>query len=312
MVMEMQTNILIVDDESRIIRTLGRLMRPHYQTFLANSGEEALDILRNNRIHVIISDQRMPEMTGVELLSKVKQLSPNTTRVLLTGYSDLSAVVNSVNEGEIFRYITKPWNNDELFKTVKQAADISLKLFDVKVVPENKSETSNDNEISTILTLDSSASLKPTLEGVIGRKAQIVSVISPIDAMDYLATHNVNIVITNSSDNLKEDLAFVKVTKANYPQILSVVITEEADSHRVIGLINEGQIYRYLIKPVNLGLLKIYLLSALRYQKKLLLQPELAIRHQVAEIQDEEGRKLGASLFQRLRSFFGGHASPMV
>ncbi len=310
--MEIQTNILIVDDESRIIRTLGRLMRPHYQTFLANSGEEALDILRNNRIHVIISDQRMPEMTGVELLSKVKQLSPNTTRVLLTGYSDLSAVVNSVNEGEIFRYITKPWNNDELFKTVKQAADISLKLFDVKVVPENKSETSGDNETSTILTLDSSASLKPTLEGIIGRKAQIVSVISPTDAMDYLATHDVNIVVTNSSDNLKEDLAFVKVTKANYPQILSVVITEEADSHRVIGLINEGQIYRYLIKPVNLGLLKIYLLSALRYQKKLLLQPELAIRHQVAEIQDEEGRKLGASLFQRLRSFFGGYASPMV
>ncbi len=312
MVMEIQTNILIVDDESRIIRTLGRLMRPHYQTFLANSGEEALDILRNNRIHVIISDQRMPEMTGVELLAKVKQLSPNTTRVLLTGYSDLSAVVNSVNEGEIFRYITKPWNNDELFKIVKQAADISLKLFDVKVVPENKSETSADNETSTILTLDSDASLKPTLEGIIGRKAKIVSVVSPTDAMDYLATHDVNIVVTNSSDNLKEDLAFVKVTKANYPQILSVVITEEADSHRVIGLINEGQIYRYLIKPVNLGLLKIYLLSALRYQKKLLLQPELAIRHQVAEIQDEEGRKLGASLFQRLRSFFGGHASPMV
>ncbi|MCF6339014.1 MAG: response regulator [Gammaproteobacteria bacterium] len=311
--MGIQTNILIVDDESRIIRTLGRLMRPHYQTFLANSGEEALDILRNNRIHVIISDQRMPEMTGVELLSKVKQLSPNTTRVLLTGYSDLSAVVNSVNEGEIFRYITKPWNNDELFSVVRQAADISLKLFDIKVVPENKPEISGDNETtSTILTLDSSTSLKPTLEGIIGRKAQIASVTSPTDAMDYIATHDVNILITNSSDNLKEDLAFVKVTKANYPQILSVVITEEADSHRVISLINEGQIYRYLINPVNLGLLKIYLLSALRYQKKLLLQPELAVRHQVAEIQDEEGRKLGASLFQRLRSFFGSHASPMV
>ncbi|MCF6339047.1 MAG: hypothetical protein L3J84_14065, partial [Gammaproteobacteria bacterium] len=183
---------------------------------------------------------------------------------------------------------------------------------DIKVVPENKPEISGDNETtSTILTLDSSTSLKPTLEGIIGRKAQIASVTSPTDAMDYLATHDVNIIITNSSDNLKEDLAFVKVTKANYPQILSVVITEEADSHRVISLINEGQIYRYLIKPVNLGLLKIYLLSALRYQKKLLLQPELAIRHQVAEIQDEEGRKLSASLFQRLRSFFGGHASPM-
>ncbi len=310
--METRTNILIVDDEPRIIRTLGRLLRPHYQTFLANSGEEALDILRNNRIHVIVSDQRMPEMTGVELLSRVKQLSPNTTRVLLTGYSDLSAVVNSVNEGEIFRYITKPWNNDELFEIIRLAADISLKLFDIKAVPESTAETNDDNAVSTILALDSSASLQSTLEGVIGRRAQIASVSSPSGAMDYLATHDVNVVVTNSSDNLKEDLAFVKVAKANYPQILSVVITEEADSHRVISLINEGQVYRYLTKPVGLGQLKIYLLSALRYQKKLLLQPELAVRHQVAEIQDEEGRKLGASLFQRLRSFFGGHVSPMV
>ena len=310
--MEAQTNILIVDDESRIVRTLGRLLRPHYQTFLANSGAEALDILRNNRIHVIVSDQRMPEMTGIELLSKVKQLSPNTTRILLTGYSDLSAVVNSVNEGEIFRYITKPWNNDELFEVVRMAGDISLKLFDVKTVSANKLEDSGDNRVSTILALDSSASLKSTLEGVIGKKAQVVSVSLPTDAMDYLATHDVNVVVTNSSDNLKEDLAFVKVAKANYPQILSLVITGEADSHRVISLINEGQVYRYLTAPVGLGLLKIYLLSALRYQKKLLLQPELAARHQVAEIQDEEGRKLGASLFQRLRSFFGGHTSPVI
>jgi len=310
--METQTNILVVDDESRIIRTLGRLLRPHYQTFLANSGEEALDILRNNRIHVIVSDQRMPEMTGVELLSRVKQLSPNTTRVLLTGYSDLSAVVNSVNEGEIFRYITKPWNNDELFEVVRLASDIALKLFDVKTVAESTAETSGDNDISAILVLDSSASLQSTLEGIIGRRAQITSVSTPGDAMDYLAAHDVNVVVTNSSDNLKEDLAFVKVAKANYPQILSVVITAEADSHRVISLINEGQVYRYLTTPIGLGQLKIYLLSALRYQKKLLLQPELAVRHQVAEIQDEEGRKLGASLFQRLRSFFGGHVSPMA
>ena len=127
--MDMQTNILIVDDESRIVRTLDRLVRPHAQTFLAGSGAEALDILRKNRIHVILSDQRMPEMTGVEFLAQAKQLSSNTTRILLTGYSDLTAVENSVNEGEIFRYITKPWNNDELLEVVKQAAEISLKLF---------------------------------------------------------------------------------------------------------------------------------------------------------------------------------------
>ena len=123
--------------------------------------------------------------------------------------------------------------------------------------------------------------------------------------MDYLASHNVNLVVTDSGENIKEDLAFIKVAKANYPSILSVIITEKADSNRLISLINEGQIYRCMAKPIGLGQLKMYLMSALRYQKKLLAQPELADRHQVQEIEDEETRKIGNSLYQRLRSFFG-------
>jgi len=300
--MDKQANILIVDDELRVVRTLNRLLRPQAHTFLAGSGKEALEILRNNRIHVILSDQRMPEMMGVELLAKVKQLSSNTTRILLTGYSDLTAVTNSVNEGEIFRYITKPWNNKELLEVVDQAVEISLKLFQlVSVSPE---AAPDDDKAATILAFDEQGSLKSMLEGLMGKKAQVSSVTTPAAAMERLANHDINIIVTDPGKNNKQYLAFIKVAKANYPSILSVVITEKADSNQLISLINEGQIYRYMTKPVSMGQLKMYLMSALRYQKKLLAQPALAKRHQVQEIKDEEVREIGNSLFKRMRMFF--------
>ena len=312
--MDQQTNVLIVDDESRIVRTLARLLKPQYNTFLASSGGEALDILRSNRIHIILSDQRMPEMTGVELLSKVKELSKNTTRILLTGYSDLTAVMKSVNEGEIFRYITKPWNNRELLAVVDQAATISHMLFQFKTVKEEEPgiDEKAEEKKGTILTLDPNNELADTMRGLVGKKAEIVSVSSALSAMDYLASNDVNIIIAETSNSLTEDLAFIKVAKANYPSVLSLVITEKGDSNHLIGLINEGQIYRYLTKPYSLGQLKLYLLSSMRYQKKLQDQPVLAKRHQVEEIKDAETRKFSQTLMSRLRSLFGSSSTSPV
>lgn len=300
--MQEQINVLIVDDESRIVRTLSRLLRTDYQTFPATSGAEALDILRKNQIHVILSDQRMPEMTGVELLSKVKELSKNTTRVLLTGYSDLEAVTNSVNEGEIFRYITKPWDNRELLAVVDQAATISHMLYQFKsVTPEAPAEKEKK---TTVLALDPKNVITTTLQGLIGKKAKIASVETPLDAMDYLVTNDVNIIVAETNNSITEDLAFIKVAKSSYPDILSLVITEEGDSNRLISLINEGQVYRYMTKPYTLGQLKLYLMSALRYQRKIQDQPILAERHQVETIKDEESHKFGQTLLQRMKSFF--------
>ncbi len=299
--MDEKANVLIVDDEVRIVRSVDRLLRAHYNVFTATNGKEALDILRKHRIHVILSDQRMPEMTGVELLAKVKQLSTNTTRVLLTGYSDLSAVVHSVNEGEIFRYITKPWNNEELLEVVARAADIALDLF--RVALASPEATANDGAESTVLALDSQNELKANLEALIGKKASIVSVTNSVSAIDYLAKNDVTVIVADSSNNVKDILAFISVVKNAYPHILSIAITDRADAHRLIDLINEGQIYRYMAKPVSLGQLKIFLMSAIRYQKKLVAQPELVKRHQVQEIADQETREIGNSLFQRLRAF---------
>jgi response regulator RpfG family c-di-GMP phosphodiesterase len=121
-------SILLVDDEERILRTLTMLLRMQYQVFATTDGNEALKIIAKEKINVLISDQRMPLMVGTELLRQAKDLSPNTVRILLTGYADADAALDSVNEGEIFRYINKPWGPKELRDTVADAVGVAVKL----------------------------------------------------------------------------------------------------------------------------------------------------------------------------------------
>ena len=115
-----KAKVLLVDDEERILRTLGMLLRMQYDVISTTDGHEALRILQRERIHLLISDQRMPIMTGTQLLRQAKQMSPNTMRILLTGYADVDAAVDAVNEGEIFRYINKPWGPKELRDTIAE------------------------------------------------------------------------------------------------------------------------------------------------------------------------------------------------
>ena len=118
-------HILFVDDERQILISLRALFRNDYRVSVANEGKEALEILRRDQVDAIISDQRMPNMLGHELLRRAKKVSPGTMRLLLTGYSDLGAIMNSINDGEIFRFIHKPWNNAELRAVVKSAVQIA-------------------------------------------------------------------------------------------------------------------------------------------------------------------------------------------
>ena len=114
--------MLFVDDDERILNGLRGLFRTQYHVFTADNGALALDIVRHSDIQVVVSDQRMPGMTGVELLRTIRKTAPHTVRLLLTGYSDLPALVGSINEGEIFRYVKKPWDNDEIRATLRCAA----------------------------------------------------------------------------------------------------------------------------------------------------------------------------------------------
>jgi DNA-binding NtrC family response regulator len=113
--------ILLVDDEPEILFSLRGLLRQEFELHTATSGAEALDILHRHPVHVIMTDQRMPQMTGVELLRRARGECPGAVRMIFTGYADLKAVIDAVNEGQIHRYLTKPWDPDELVAVLHQA-----------------------------------------------------------------------------------------------------------------------------------------------------------------------------------------------
>ncbi len=114
--------LLVVDDEPGICSALTRMLRPDgYRILTANSGAEGLDLLALNTVQVIISDQRMAGMSGTEFLSRVKQLYPDTVRIILSGYTDLAVVTDAVNRGSVFKFLTKPWEDDLLREQVRDA-----------------------------------------------------------------------------------------------------------------------------------------------------------------------------------------------
>jgi signal transduction histidine kinase len=115
--------LLVVDDEVDVLESLRHLFHRSYRVLTASSGEQALDLLKKNDVHLILSDQRMPGMPGDVFLSQARRLQPDAIRILFTGYADIQAVINAVNEGNIFRYILKPWDAGELEGVIRQAAE---------------------------------------------------------------------------------------------------------------------------------------------------------------------------------------------
>ncbi len=116
--------VLYVDDEENNLLAFKAAFRRDFQVITAISGAEALEKLKEHEVQVIITDQRMPGMTGVEFLQKVIPDYPDPIRILLTGYSDINAVIDAINKGEVYRYLTKPWDNEFLKTTIRQAYEV--------------------------------------------------------------------------------------------------------------------------------------------------------------------------------------------
>jgi len=135
--------VLYVDDEENNLFSFKATFRIKYNVLTALTGEGALAVLEKILVHIIITDQRMPEMTGVEFLGKVLEKYPEPMRILLTGYADMEAVVDAVNKGKIFHYLSKPWNEEELDLTIQAAYAKYLEKAQLKE-SNKKLEVSNE------------------------------------------------------------------------------------------------------------------------------------------------------------------------
>src|SRR5919107_1491158 len=119
----MDYKIMIVDDEPANLRLLERLFRQDYKVLTAGSGEEALALLAQHDTALLITDQRMPNMSGLELLKRTAALRPHMVRMILTGYTDVGTLVEAINSGLVYRYLTKPWSNEDLRVPVARALE---------------------------------------------------------------------------------------------------------------------------------------------------------------------------------------------
>ncbi len=334
--MNKKEKVLCVDDEIQILISLRALLRSKYEILIATSGEEALDILRKEpSIRVLISDQRMPKMLGAELLREAKKVAPGTMRLLLTGYSDLQSIIDSINEGEVFRFINKPWNNQEIRFIVDLAVNVAIEteqaagsMADESLANSTQEESfdlvqgqleQQQTAASTIATSDHQPSKEATRtagimvvdddEGVASTLMEILNNAVPVykaktinEAIDLLSNQQISVIISETLVDSEDATEFIKILKQNYPSIITIILTQYHSADTMISLINQGQIYRYSYKPIQKNQLSYYIRSALTRHGTNLRKPELLKRHQVEEIKDVKNPSLVGKLIGGLKS----------
>lgn len=299
--MSSDANVLFVDDEPGILATMRMLFRGRYNLHFANSGSEALEIMRQHPIHVVVSDQRMPNMTGVELLRAARGINENMMRILLTGYSDLSSIVGSINDGEIFRFVNKPWDNDELLQSVALAVDAAE--ISASVVPPPITEEPTPGHSTSILVMDDDPMMAKKLQDILGPGYSVKAATTFSAAVDQIENDDIAVVISETRLQSTPVTRLLGKLKENKPELVSVILTERTDAHSAIELINQGQIFRLISKPVHDSQCRIAVKSAVRQHQKLSHAPELHKRHQVAEAGEEPPAKLADGLLDRIRGF---------
>jgi DNA-binding NtrC family response regulator len=303
--------VLFVDDEPRVLTSMRAMFRRDYDVLLANSGAEAIELLGSRHVDVIVSDQRMPGMTGVEMLKQVKTLAPQAMRILLTGYADLQAIEESINEGEVFRYLTKPCPSDQLKAAIGLAAGrepaerVPEQLQPPEHAPEPTSEhthTSSERpqrqasaaptvaRISRpsarpvdVLLLSNDAAMVSVLQAALGDRHRL-RVAGDLDAaVAILERHPVGVLVTDTAVD-EQGIALLTTTlKRHVPDLVTIVASSRSDAQLLIELINYGQIFRFLLKPLHSGQCRLSIESAVQKHRALATDPRQRLRHAVAE-----------------------------
>ena len=374
--------VLFVDDERRVLTSMRAMFRRDYEVLLANSGAEALDLLRDHDVEVIVSDQRMPGMTGVEVLKAVKRLAPNAMRILLTGYADLKAIEASINEGEVFRYLTKPCPSEQLKEAIGLAVDAALDgtdetparpvrptsgdakprapmpargapgnpltaraespraeapgshtaaretpVRDVASPPAHAAPVrrpvltpiqrrpaqrgpdghveprARDTDIRDIdvLVLTHDSAMVAALEASLDGSHRLHRAQSLDDAIAVLERHPIGVMLTDTAVNETQIATLTTTLKRHVPELVTIVASTRSDAQVLIDLINYGQIFRFLLKPLHSGQCRLSIESAVQKHRELSADPSARRRHKVVEREEVADDGVIGAVFTRIR-----------
>ncbi len=396
--MNRKARILFVDDEKRVLNSMRGLFRREHELFLASGGAEAIRLAEENDIDVIVADQRMPGMTGVEVLARMKQQSPRTVRILLTGYADPSAIEGSINEGEVFRFLSKPCppallretlslavqaSNTEPVAAVVEAAPIAapapivtptpvaaavvaLEPVAPSTAPSIAASISDNDETQPNLAVIVES--KPPQEPVDAEEAHwqtITNVIFPEDSVEEtrniippaisrppvpevgvvvftvdsefaanviravsterdttiattlikvaetIARKRAGVLITDFTTNKDILQKIIGALKQRLPELVTITVSDGRDSEDMINLINYGQVFRYIVKPVEPIRIRNDINAAVIRHSQLLHNPQSAKRHQVVNsTQTAETSSSVEKFLGKVRSASDGRPNP--
>jgi serine/threonine-protein kinase len=337
--------LLFVDDEQRVLNSMRIMFRRQFDLFLASHGAEALDIVKDKDIDVIVADHRMPRMTGVEVLSKVRAMSPRTVRILLTGYADLDAVEGSINDSEVFRFLTKPCAPKQLRETIELAAKLAREapaaealepltpeatleiVMESDTVREITSQSragaapapapaprtasapsehrasrtdimqapqfpqavevqapANGKKLATglgIVVFSSDSEVIDTVQKAVRGRLPVYNAGNIVHVIKIIDEHRPGVLVTDVSEDKATIQTMTARLKEHLPQLVTIAVSQHRDVLDMVWLINHGQIFRFLRKPLSAGRCAISLQAALQHHRLLLKNPELIKRHEV-------------------------------
>jgi DNA-binding NtrC family response regulator len=359
-----KARILFVDDEKRVLNAMRGLFRRDYELFLSTDGAEAVRLGIENNVDVIVADQRMPGMTGVQVLAEMKVRSPRTVRILLTGYADPSAVEGSINDGEVFRFLSKPCPPQVLRETLKLAISAARTKPDTVVVaPRPASPPPPHAEPAPVPTPAAASSVpplplaaandsdmpappvhdQPAADTKVDTRADessshwqsVTNVVMSEDTVEETSEHlaltsstlglgdvstvvftvdsefaatairacssdrnvilattlvkvaqaiqqeNAGVLVTDFTNNGATLQKIIAALKKYMPELVTIVVNSGRDTTDMINLINFGQVFRYVLKPIEPTRLRDDINAAVIRHLYLLNNPESVKRHEV-------------------------------
>ena len=260
--------IALIDDDERILRSLSLLLRSRYDVLATTDPVQVLDWVRTRPVHVVVSDQRMPTISGVDLLRQIRDHSPRSMRLLLTGYADLAAVEAAVNEGEIFRFLEKPWD----------AAQIARDEF-ASLMPA--ASVIREPLPAPVLVLDEDPATAALARDLLPPGTTIVAAASVEAALTHMHAREYGVILAELRHSSDDVIGALKLLKQANPRTLAIACSSLRDGRLLIDLINQGQIFRFLPKPLVRELLRRALLAALQRHRELCHEPQRMRRHAV-------------------------------
>lgn len=285
--------VMFVDDEERILNTMRALFRSKYDVVTTTDANEALAMLKKEHYDLIVSDQRMPIMKGVDLLRLAKDCAPNTVRVLLTGFSDLADLMGSINEGEIFRFVSKPWDNQELTQIVEDGVNIGITLAAeafsaTQQMPAYREPVVHETvHREGVIIINGDATMHGLVTGLLPT-CTVHPAKNHKQALEIMTRHEIAVVVSSMDGDHQADTAFFSMLKREQPQITSIILAPSGDSEALVSLINQARVFRYMFKPLKPSLFNTYMNSALKEYSSFKSKPSLLLQQKPKAIKTPE------------------------